>query len=65
MAMLWPKQKVALEVVDGPSVTRVTSGHEGWTIVRATSKELEDYEASRQIMAQIGQLLKDKEEKSA
>ncbi len=55
MALRWPSKKVALEIVDNPGYRPLDE--EGWTIVRVTNAELEDYDSCRRIMGHIAELL--------
>lgn len=55
MALTWPSKKVALDIIDNPGHHPLDK--EGWTIVRVTNAELEDYESCRRIMDHIAELL--------
>lgn len=56
MALCWPDKKVALDIVDNPG-RRPFEAQDGWTVVRVTNAELEDYDSCRRIMGHIAQLL--------
>lgn len=55
MSIYFPKQKVALDIVDDP-------GHrcdhdEDWTVVKTSIAELQSYEGCRQVMDEVAHLL--------
>lgn len=57
MALYWPNKKVALDIVDDPDRKPFEGDEEGWTVVRVTCAQLEDYDSCRRVMSHIAQLL--------
>lgn len=56
MALYWPDQKVALDIIDDPA-RRPFEGDESYTVLRVTSADLADYESYRKVMCRLCALL--------
>lgn len=56
MALYWPKEKVALDIVDDPYRTPF-EGDDSYTVLRVTSADLCDYESYGKIMSRLCDLL--------
>lgn len=56
MALYWPEEKVALDIVDDP-MRRPFEGDESYTVLRVTCADLCDYDSYRKIMGRLCELL--------
>lgn len=56
MALYWPEEHVALDIVDDPH-RRPFEGDESYTVLRVTCADLQDYDSYRKIMARLCDLL--------
>lgn len=56
MALYWPEQRVALDIIDDPLAEHVPDG-EGWTVVRVTCADLADFESYDRAMKHLLVLL--------
>ncbi len=56
MALYWPEEKVALDIVDDP-YRRPFEGDESYTVLRVTTADLCDYDSYRKVMERLCDLL--------
>ncbi len=56
MALYWPEQRVALDIVDDPR-RRPFEGDESYTVLRVTCADLQDYDSFRKVMTHLCELL--------
>ena len=56
MALYWPEEKVALDIIDDPH-RRPFEGDESYTVLRVTCADLCDYESFRKITNKLCDLL--------
>lgn len=56
MALYWPDEKVALDIVDDP-YRRPFNGDESYTVLRVTSSDLCNYDSYRRVMKRLCELL--------
>lgn len=56
MALYWPEQKVALDIIDDP-YRRPFEGDESYTVIRVTSEELCNFDSYKSIMEHLCMLL--------
>lgn len=56
MALYWPEQHVALDIIDDPA-RRPFEGDESYTVLRVTCADLEDYDSYYKIMTRLCALL--------
>ena len=57
MALYWPEQKVALDIVDDPD-RRPFAGDESYTVIEVTMADIKDPVLRDQVMAHLRKLLK-------
>ncbi|MDO4797448.1 MAG: hypothetical protein Q4A01_05440 [Coriobacteriales bacterium] len=56
MALYWPEQRVALDIVDDP-YRRPFEGDDSYTVLRVTCADLRDYNSYRKVMKRLCELL--------
>lgn len=58
MAMYWPEQKVAMDIVDDPYAQHIDDNQlRGWSVLRVTVAQMSDLEEWRQAMDALCQML--------
>ncbi len=57
MALYWPKQKVALDIVDDPHYTLPPESDESWLTIPLSSADIGDYASYRRVMSRVADLL--------
>ena len=57
MALYWPRQKVALDIVDAEVHTPPAHYDDTWNVVRLTPDQIADYASYRRVMGRIADLL--------
>ena len=61
MALYWPKQKVALEIVDDPLAEPFDERlHPGWRVLKVTMAQVDDLEGSRAIGDKLCEMMGEK-----
>ena len=57
MALYWPRQKVALDIVNEGRHTPPAECDDSWQVVRLTPEQIADYPSYRRVMSRIADLL--------
>lgn len=57
MALYWPRQKVALDIVDDPAHVPPARYDDSWQVVRLSPEQIADYASYRRVMSRIADLL--------
>ena len=58
MALYWPDQKVALEIIDDPLAEPIDQEMcKGWSVLRVTCKQMDDLDQFRDVQDQLADLL--------
>ena len=56
MALVWSKEKVALQIDDDPA-SEPFDGPDDWTVIHVTTAQLESYEGCQKIVSHLSQAL--------